>query len=150
MTINKEGVCMINKINNKGFTLAEALVAMLLVAIMAAGIIVALMSTKRAIIAPTNREEMLLAIEEVSSILQGATETTPALCGQTGYALDVTTGCAQNDASARANCHNIACKRPSSCRGNDDYFIYSVGVDNTNNQNQKYINFMISCEGQTI
>lgn len=141
---------MIKKINNKGFTLAEALVAMLLVAIMAAGIIVALMSTKRAIIAPTNREEMLLAIEEVSSILQGATETTPALCGASGNALDITAGCAQDDANTRANCHNVSCKAPRSCQGNNDYFIYSVGVYNTDNQNQKYINFMISCEGQTI
>lgn len=150
----KEGVCMINKINNKGFTLAEALVAMLLVAIMAAGIIVALMSTKRAIVAPTNREEMILAIEQVSSILQGATETTPALCSASGYALDLTPNCAQDDANSRAYCHNVACMRPNSCKGNNDYFIYSVSEPNvqftTNNQSQKQINFMISCEGQTI
>ena len=61
-------------INKKGFTLAEALVAMLLVAIMAAGVIVALMSTKRAIVAPTNREEMLFAKSYANF------SVSPALC----------------------------------------------------------------------
>lgn len=141
-----------NKIKNKkGFTLAEALVAMLLVAIMAAGVIVALMSTKRAIVAPTNREEMLFAIEEVSSILQGATETTPALCGQTGYALEETPNCGQGSTQS---CHDVSCKAPNSCKGANDFFVYSVvdPVEETqeNTQDQKYISFMISCEGQTI
>lgn len=145
---------MKKKINEKGFTLAEALVAMLLVAIMAAGIIVALMSTKRAIVAPTNREEMLLAVEEVSSILQSLSATDLPICSEdTGFstALAETTGCGQ---SSTQNCHDVSCKAPNSCQGANDFFVYSVTTptDNVqeNTQNQKYISFMINCEGQTI
>ncbi len=145
---------MKKRINEKGFTLAEALVAMLLVAIMAAGVIVALMSTKRAIVAPTNREEMLFAIEEVSSILQSLSATDAPICPaeDTFYtALEETPNCGQ---SSTQNCHDVSCKAPNSCKGANDFFVYSV-VDpaeetQENTQDQKYISFMISCEGQTI
>lgn len=145
-----------NKIKNKkGFTLAEALVAMLLVAIMAAGVIVALMSTKRAIVAPTNREEMLFAIEEVSSILQSLSATDAPIClvedTEFGTALEETPNCGQGSTQ---NCHDVSCKAPNSCQGANDFFVYSVTTppDNPqeNTQDQKYISFMISCEGQTI
>ena len=122
---------------------------------MAAGIIVALMSTKRAIVAPTNREEMLLAIEEVSSILQGKTisdgEICPSLNAASSKALDITTNCS---ASNKANCHDVSCKAPLSCRGGNDYFLYSVSgsseVPEYGEQEQRYFSFMINCEGQTI
>ena len=70
---------MSKQINKKGFTLAEALIAMLLVAVMAAGIITALMATKRSIVAPSNREEMILAIERASSLIR--TGSLPSECG---------------------------------------------------------------------
>lgn len=142
---------MKKKINEKGFTLAEALVAMLIVAIMAAGIIVALMSTKRAIVAPTNREEMILAVENVSAVLQTLSATDGPICDEDTFAaaLAETTSCSQ---SSRQNCHNVSCKRPNSCKGNNDFFVYSVTTpdDVQGTQDQKHISFMINCEGQTI
>ena len=144
---------MKKKMNEKGFTLAEALVAMLIVAIMAAGIIVALMSTKRAIIAPTNREEMILAIENVSAVLQTLDETSAPICpdDDTSFvtALEETSNCSQN---ALGNCHDVSCKAPNSCKGDNDFFVYSVTSpdDVQGTQEQKHISFMINCEGQTI
>lgn len=146
---------MKKRINEKGFTLAEALVAMLLVAIMAAGIIVALMSTKRAIVAPTNREEMIFAIEEVSSILQTVSTTDAPICTvedtEFETALEETPNCGQGSTQS---CHDVSCKAPNSCQGANDFFVYSVTTPTDDlqesTQDQKYISFMISCEGQTI
>ena len=141
-------------VNKKAFTLAEALVAMLLVAVMAAGIITALMSTKRAIIAPSNKEDMIFAIEKASSLLQIADEddTIADIFGcnnNTDLALDNTTGCSRDNIE---NCHNIDCLLPYSCQGAGDYFVYNVLKWNSNDDTdtKKEITFMISCAGETI
>lgn len=156
---------MINKIENKGFTLAEALVAMLLVAVMAAGIITALMSTKRAIIAPSNKEDMIFAIEKAASLLQMADEDdtvsgifgpfNPANCSQsnccssTNLALALTPEC---DKTSGDDCHMINCLKPFSCQAPGDFFAYDVSqYDETNSEEtKKLISFVIKCEGQSI
>ena len=142
---------MIKKITNKGFTLAEALVAMLLVAVIAAGIISALMSTKRAIIAPSNKEDMIFAVERASSLLQMADADTAEICNDSAEtkALDETPSC--NTATGE-NCHNLNCLRPATCRGNSDFFVYNVSqYDPTDPADtKKAINFIIRCEGQSI
>ncbi|MBQ4493955.1 MAG: type II secretion system protein [Elusimicrobiaceae bacterium] len=143
---------MSKQINKKGFTLAEALIAMLLVAVMAAGIITALMATKRAIVAPSNREEMIMAIERASSLIQ--TGNLPSTCGITDpLAATPTATCDFGSNPVQlTGCHNINCLRPRSCQGTSDYFYYSV-IDYTggnNEQEQKIITFRIQCEGQTI
>ena len=146
------------KINNKGFTLAEALVAMILIAVMAAGIITALMSTKRAITMPSNKEDIYLAIETSKSFLQSAA-TTATICDNDndnfGSALELTPDCTTavaNNGSITEKCHNLACKAPPACQGNDDYFVYGVlNYDNLNaNETKRTIKFYARCEGQNI
>ena len=147
------------KINNKGFTLAEALVAMILIAVMAAGIITALMSTKRAITMPSNKEDIYLAIETSKSFLQSAT-TTATICNNDTFesALQETPDCAtaiannSSISSITAKCHDLACKAPPACQGNGDYFVYSVlNYDNLNaNETKRTIKFYARCEGQNI
>ena len=144
------------KINNKGFTLAEALVAMILIAVMAAGIITALMSTKRAITMPSNKEDIYLAIETSKSFLQSAT-TTATICNNDTFesALQETPDCATaiaNNSSITEKCHDLICNAPPSCKGDDDYFVYSVfNYDSLNtNETKRAIKFYARCEGQNI
>lgn len=141
---------MTKKINKKGFTLAEALIAMVLVAIMAAGIITALMATKRSMVSPSNREDMMFAIERASSLLQSG----QAMCGITGDdRLAPTPNCSLDNPN-NLDCHNINCLMPRICdTNNGDYFVYSVREmpsSNIDTQNKRFVNFKIRCEGQTI
>ena len=143
---------MLKQINKKGFTLAEALIAMLLVAVMAAGIITALMATKRAIIAPSNREEMILAVERASSLIR--TGSLPASCNISDP-LAVTPSATCDFTSnpvVITGCHNIRCLLPRTCQNTSagDYFVYSVTEMSGSTQNEKIISFRIQCEGQTI
>lgn len=136
---------MSKQINKKGFTLAEALIAMMLVAVMAAGIITALMATKRAIVSPSNREEMMLAIEKASSLLQGD----QAICNiSASDKLALTPNCNLDSPNA-LDCHNINCLLPRSCATTGDYFVYTIS-NVGNDTEQKFINFKIKCDGETI
>ena len=54
-------------LNKKGYTIVEGIIAMLLVAIMVGGIFTALMASRRAIIEPSYREEMLYTVESLSN-----------------------------------------------------------------------------------
>ena len=140
---------MIKNINNKGFTLAEALIAMLLVAIMAAGVIVALMSTKRAITYPSHKEDMVFAVEKANSLLKNGVSGND-LCDLTApFAL--TPNC--TGAINTTNCHNISCLLPTACSTSQgDYFVYSVSRYDSEDTNdtKNAINFYIKCEGQTL
>lgn len=146
------------KIKNKGFTLAEALVAMLLIAVMAAGIITALMSTKRAITMPGNKEDVYLAIETSKSLLQQADLNTPRVCNKDtnfNFALQLTPECTTaiaSNSSITTKCHNLICEAPPSCQGDGDYFVYSVfNYDNLNaNETKRAVKFHVRCEGQNI
>lgn len=143
---------MINKIKNKGFTLAEALIAMLLVAVMAAGIITALMSTKRAITTPSNKEDMVFAIETLNTYLQTATTATAVRCTQDTnftYALEETPSCSgaiNANSGYLTACHNVRCLLPRSCDTNDtsSYFVYNVIADETK-ENGFHVNYIIKC-----
>ena len=142
-------------LNKYGFSLAEALVAMLLVAVMAAGIITALMSTKRAIIAPSNKEDMVFAIEKASSLLQMADEQS-TIASVFGCSTDTTIALSETSANCSrenlASCHNIDCLLPNSCQGADDKFRYKVSKWNAEDASdtKKEIVFMITCAGESI
>lgn len=155
---------MSNKTNNKGFTLAEALISMLLVAIMAAGIITALMSTKRAISAPSNREDLVFTMEAINSRLQTATTSTAKLLEDAStfpYALSLTPACtsAVNSgviANIKTNCHNLTSLLPASCSsissitgGASSYLVYNVSSYD-NSDSQRTIGFFAKCEEQEI
>lgn len=153
MEVKIKDIFMKHILNKKAFTLAEALVAMLLVAVMAAGIITALMSTKRAIIAPSNKEDMIFAVEKAASLLQMADEddTVASIFGcntDSSIALSLTSGCSRD---SRDTCHNIDCLLPSSCQGAGDYFVYDVSKWSDNSDDsKKEITFMINCAGESI
>ncbi|MBR1981021.1 hypothetical protein [Candidatus Proelusimicrobium excrementi] len=73
-------------LNKKGYTIVEGIIAMLLVAIMVGGIFTALMASRRAIIEPSYREEMLYAVESLSNQLKNYVDAEGAvasLCGST-------------------------------------------------------------------
>lgn len=154
---------MSNKTNNKGFTLAEALISMLLVAIMAAGIITALMSTKRAISAPSNREDLVFTIEAINSRLQTATTSSAKLSEDSSSfssALSLTPNCtsAVNSgviANIKTNCHNLTTLLPASCSsssitgGASSYLVYNV-YSYDNSDSQRTIGFFAKCEEQEI
>jgi len=152
---------MRNKINNKGFTLAEALISMLLVAIMAAGIITALMSTKRAISAPSNKEDLVFVIDAINSRLQTATTSSAKLSEDNSsfsYALSLTPECtsAVNNgviATIRSKCHNLTSLLPRSCTGisggASTYLVYNVSSYD-NSDSQRTIGFFAKCEEQEI
>ena len=151
---------MRNKINNKGFTLAEALISMLLVAIMAAGIITALMSTKRAISAPSNKEDLVFVIDSINSRLQTATTSSAKLDDGSSfpYALSLTPECtsAVNSgviATIRSKCHNLTSLLPRSCTGisggASTYLVYNVSSYD-NSDSQRTIGFFAKCEEQEI
>lgn len=151
---------MSNKTNNKGFTLAEALISMLLVAIMAAGIITALMSTKRAISAPSNREDLVFTIDAINSRLQTATTSTAKLSDDAStfpYALSLTPNCtsAVNSgvvATIKTNCHNLTSLLPASCGitgGASYYLVYNV-YNYDNSDSQRTIGFFAKCEEQEL
>lgn len=59
--------------NNKGYTIVEALIAMLLVAIVVGGIFSALMASRRAISEPSSREDTYFAAEDVLNTLRECT-----------------------------------------------------------------------------
>lgn len=73
-------------LNKKGYTIVEGIIAMLLVAIMVGGIFTALMASRRAIIEPSYREEMLYTVESLSNQLKNyvdAEGNLDSLCGST-------------------------------------------------------------------
>ena len=152
---------MTNKIKDKGFTLAEALIAMLLVAVLAAGVITALMSTKRAITMPSNKEDMVFAVETLNTYLQTATTSTGLICplgsgssSSFSHALDETPGCMNaidNNNGFLAACHNVNCLLPRSCTTNttDSYFVYNVTRGETEEDGFS-VNYVIKCGGEGI
>lgn len=62
--------------NNKGYTMMESVVAMLLISIIVGGVFSALMASRRAIIEPSAREDMVYAVETVSNRLKAAVDGT--------------------------------------------------------------------------
>lgn len=73
--------------NKKGYTIVEGIIAMLLVAVMVGAIFSSLMASRRAIIEPSYREEMLYAVESLQNQLKNYVDTVPEdsyeLCGNT-------------------------------------------------------------------
>lgn len=59
--------------NNKGYTIVEALIAMLLVAIVVGGIFSALMAARRAISEPSTREDVYFSGEDILNTMRECT-----------------------------------------------------------------------------
>jgi prepilin-type N-terminal cleavage/methylation domain-containing protein len=58
--------------NEKGFTMLESIVAMVLVAVVVGAVFSAVMAARRAIIVPSQREDIIYAVESVSSMLKAS------------------------------------------------------------------------------
>lgn len=110
-------------LNEKGYTIVEGIIAMLLVAIMVGGIFSSLMASRRAIIEPSLKEEMIYSMETVANKLKNAVDTDSdiTVCGNdTPLNCDSTTGC------------DCSSELPPGCVGiegypnGDKYFVYFV------------------------
>ena len=74
-------------LNKKGYTIVEGIIAMLLVAIMVGAIFSALMASRRAIVEPSYREEMMYTFESLANSIKNYVDTNggdlESLCGST-------------------------------------------------------------------
>ena len=153
--------------------IAIATAVFIIIAVIAAGMITIMMSTRRAIDFPTNREDSFFAIEKANSLLQSADSTTTLqqLCERayayldsndivgkcasvpTTLALAVNENCDLNSADW-TDCNDISFLLPSSCVDDDAdsdednyYFKYNV----SSFEDTKYtFSFKINCKGQTL
>ncbi len=108
--------------NNKGYTILESVIAMLLVAIIVGGIFSSLMAARRSIMEPSYREEMMYAVESANNLLKNFVdnntnnldEIKAELC-QEG-ALDLLS----------LDDHPINCRLPYVCDPAKSKFLYTV------------------------
>jgi prepilin-type N-terminal cleavage/methylation domain-containing protein len=56
--------------NNKGFTILESMVAMILVSVVVGAVFSAVMAARRAIIVPSQREDIIYSVESINNILK--------------------------------------------------------------------------------
>lgn len=74
-------------LNKKGYTIVEGIIAMLLVAIMVGAIFSALMASRRAIVEPSYREEMMYTVESLANSIKNYVDMESGdldpLCGST-------------------------------------------------------------------
>lgn len=135
-------------LNKKGYTIVEGIIAMLLVAIMVGGIFTALMASRRAIIEPSYREEMLYTVESLSNQLKNYVDAEGAVASLCGSTTPLSNG--EHDCSSML---------PDVCRTDGDYdssLIYTVtgiaaqddsgGFSPTVNQ----IKINIVCNGEVL
>lgn len=105
-------------LNKKGYTIVEGIIAMLLVAIMVGGIFTALMASRRAIIEPSYREEMLYTVESLSNQLKNYVDAEGGVNSLCGSSTPLSNG--EHDCSSML---------PDVCRtdsGYDSSLIYTV------------------------
>jgi len=116
--------------DKKGVTLLESLIALLLLAIVATGSFAVLLSTSRKSLGPDIREEMALAIEKASDLLQGAVMSwdTTNVAGYTNF----NQGPCGDDPTpfSTSGEHSITCLLPPICDRNPNrsHFFYKVDV----------------------
>ncbi|MDR1124139.1 MAG: type II secretion system GspH family protein [Elusimicrobiota bacterium] len=99
------------KNNNKGFTIIEAVIAMLLVAIITGGVFAALMAARRAIIEPSYKEEMAFAAEGVLNELKTNVDASTA----DGHGSGVGDDPCGNSGPLTWGGHSVNCKLPEAC-----------------------------------
>lgn len=97
-------------LNKRGYTIVEGIIAMLLVAIMVGGIFTALMASRRAIIEPSYREEMLYTVESLSNQLKNYVDAEGAVASLCGSTTPLSNG--EHDCSSML---------PDVCRTDGDY-----------------------------
>lgn len=115
--------------NKKGVTILEGLIALTLLALVATGTFAVLLSTSRKTSQPDIREEMALAVEKASQLLQvyiySDRDNLPSDLQDT---VDAPL-CEGYDASAplsQVGKHNIGCLLPPMCDRNNSSFFYIV------------------------
>lgn len=115
--------------NNKGVTILEGLIALTLLALVATGTFAVLLSTSRTSSQPDVREEMALAVEKASQLLQVYIYSDrDALSTDMQDTVDAAL-CEGYDASAplaTGVSHNIECLLPPLCDRNNSSFTYTV------------------------
>ncbi len=140
--------------NSKGYTIIEAVIAMLLVSVVVGGIFSALMASRRAIIDPSYKEDMVFAVESANNLLKNYITT-----DKTKVADDLKNGlCDDGTVDALSvGSHDIACLLPPVCDQANSLFSYtvsdvSVTVPDVTGQNPtlKSIKFNIMCNREVL
>lgn len=143
--------------NKKGYTIIESVIAMLLVSVVVGGIFSALMASRRAIIEPSYKEEMIFAIESANNLLKNYVtadnnsvqeDLRDGLCGGE----TVATVLSESD-------HDIKCMLPPVCDVGSSSFTYTVSkisvaapgvTGNDANTDMKVIKFKIMCNREVL
>ncbi len=126
--------------NNKGVTLLEGLIALMLLAVVATGTFGVLLSTSRKTAQPDIREEMALAVDRAAQMLQVYTvpdSASAAITGSTLYQHGLCGYQDETDPVATGNPHYINCLLPPMCdTSNGSSFSYTVVGANTDVRNK--------------
>lgn len=153
--------------SKKGVTLLEGLIALMLLALVATGTFAVLLSTSRKSSQPDIREELALAIDRASQMLQVYSLTTAqrTALGDT-WTNTYSNGLCGEGVPAAGQTYDISCMLPPMCDpGNSSYFKYTV-LSTTKNPRSvlktdatesvepstvaRPISFEISCNGFTL
>lgn len=132
-------------LNKKGYTIVEGIIAMLLVAIMVGGIFTALMASRRAIIEPSYREEMLYTVESLSNQLKNYVDAEGGLSSLCGSTTPLTNGD-----------HDCSSMLPDVCTGADSSLTYTVSAISVSDSGGKVsptlnqIKINIVCNGEVL
>jgi Tfp pilus assembly protein PilV len=106
------------KKHNKGFTIIEAVIAMLLVAVITGGVFTALMAARRAIIEPSYKEDMAFAAEGVLNELK----TNVSFSNSKGVGNDP----CNTSSPLSLTTHRIDCRLPAACNTDGSQMAYTV------------------------
>lgn len=109
--------------NIKGYTIIEAVIAMLLVSVVVGGIFSALMASRRAIIDPSYKEEMVFAVESANNLLKNYVTSDKSKVTD-----DLRSGlCDDGTVDAiSVGTHDIKCLLPDVCNPTTSSFTYTV------------------------
>jgi type II secretory pathway pseudopilin PulG len=140
--------------NSKGYTIIEAVIAMLLVSVVVGGIFSALMASRRAIIDPSYKEDMVFAVESANNLLKNYVTS-----DKTKVPTDLKNGlCDDGTVDALSiGSHDIECLLPPVCEPSSSTFTYTVSdvtvaVPDVTGQNPtlKSIKFNIMCNREVL
>ena len=125
--------------NKKGVTLLESLIALLLLAVVATGTFAVLLSTSRKSLGPDIREEMALAIEKASDMLQGAVVSLDSDVPNYGSGFNYQKGpcglASSHALSSGSHNNELNCLLPPICDPSHSHFSYEIssGTDSSSN-----------------
>lgn len=140
--------------NSKGYTIIEAVIAMLLVSVVVGGIFSALMASRRAIVDPSYKEEMVFAVESANNLLKNY------ITGDKSKVTDDLKNGLCDDGTVDAlsvGAHDIACLLPPVCDTRTSSFTYTVSDvtvtvpdAESHNPTLKSIKFNIMCNREVL